>query len=135
EGSPRGTLTLGRARWTGDALEGFTDIFGGNGELGGVSRVAFGHDGNLYMTTTGGGDPQALDNIAGKVLRLNDDGTVPSDNPYAGQPGVRPEIYSYGHRGALGLAVHPDTGALWQAENGPNGGDEINLIEPKLNYG
>jgi glucose/arabinose dehydrogenase len=135
EGNARGALTIGRARWTGSALEGFEDIFGGNGELGGVSRIAFAPDGKLFMTSTGGGDPQALDNIAGKVLRLNDDGSVPADNPFMGQAGVRPEIYSYGHRGALGLAVHPTTGALWQAENGPNGGDEINLIEPKLNYG
>lgn len=133
--SPRGTLALGRARWTGSALEGFADIFGGNGELGGVSRIAFGSDGKLYMTTTGSGDPQTLDNIAGKVLRLNDDGTVPSDNPYVGTPNVRPEIYSYGHRGALGLAIHPQDGSIWQAENGPNGGDELNRIEPKLNYG
>ncbi len=135
EGNARGTLTLGRARWTGSALEGFTDIFGGKGELGGVSRIAFAPDGKLFMTTSSGGDPQTLDNIAGKVLRLNDDGSVPSDNPYVGQTGVRPEIYSYGHRTALGLAVHPQTGALWQAENGPNGGDEINLIEPRMNYG
>lgn len=135
EGNARGTLTLGRARWTGSALEGFEDIFGGKGELGGVSRIAFAPDGKLFMTSTGGGDPQALDNIAGKVLRLNDDGSIPADNPFVGQAGVRPEIYSYGHRGALGLAIHPQTGAVWQAENGPNGGDEINLIEPKLNYG
>jgi glucose/arabinose dehydrogenase len=134
-GAARGVLTLGRARWTGDALEDFNDIFGGTGEIGGISRIAFGNDGKLYMTTTGGGDPQTLDNIAGKVLRLNDDGTVPSDNPYSGQPGARAEIYSYGHRGALGLAVHPQSGALWQAENGPNGGDELNIIEPGLNYG
>lgn len=134
-GSPRGVLTLGRGRWNGSALTDFEDIFDGGGTLGGVSRIAFGHDGKLFMTTAGQGNPQTLDNVAGKVIRLNDDGSVPADNPFVGQPGVRPEIYSYGHRSALGLAVHPVDGSLWEAENGPNGGDEINIIEPRLNYG
>lgn len=135
EGSPRGALTLGRGRWNGNGLSDFEDVFDGGGVLGGVARIAFGHDGKLYMTTNGQGDPQTLDNIAGKVIRINDDGSVPGDNPYVGVAGVRPEIYSYGHRGALGLAVHPVDGSIWQAENGPNGGDEINIIEPRLNYG
>jgi aldose sugar dehydrogenase len=133
--SPRGAATLGRGRWTGSGLADFEDIFGGTGEISGVSRIAFGNDGKIYMTTTGGGDPQTLDNIGGKVLRLNDDGSAPTDNPFSSRPGARPEIYSYGHRGALGLAIHPANGSIWQSENGPNGGDEINLIEPGLNYG
>jgi glucose/arabinose dehydrogenase len=69
------------------------------------------------------------------VLRLNPDGSVPSDNPFAGREGYLPEIYTLGHRSSLGLAVHPGTGALWQSENGPNGGDELNVIRAGLNYG
>ena len=135
EDSPRGALTLGRGVWNGKGLSDFEDVFDGGGTLGGVSRIAFGHDGKLYMTSGGQGSPQTLDSFAGKVLRLNDDGSVPDDNPYVGDSAARPEIYSYGHRSALGLAVHPADGSIWQAENGPNGGDEINIIEPKMNYG
>ena len=71
----------------------------------------------------------------GKVLRLRDDGTVPPDNPFVGRAGFKPEIYSYGHRNLQGLAVHPETGALWETEHGPQGGDELNLIQPGKNYG
>jgi glucose/arabinose dehydrogenase len=71
----------------------------------------------------------------GKVLRLRDDGTVPPDNPFVGRAGFRPEIYSYGHRNLQGLTFHPVTGALWETEHGPQGGDELNLIEPGKNYG
>jgi glucose/arabinose dehydrogenase len=89
------------------------------------------------MTTGGGGGngAQDLNSHAGKVLRLRDDGSVPSDNPFAGKPGHKPEVYSLGHRNSLGLAVHPGTGDVWQNENGPNGGDEINIIRPGRNYG
>jgi glucose/arabinose dehydrogenase len=72
---------------------------------------------------------------AGKILRLRDDGTVPADNPFVGRTGFRPEIYSYGHRNPQGLAVHPETGQLWETEHGPQGGDELNLIQPGMNYG
>ena len=68
-------------------------------------------------------------------MRLNDDGTVPNDNPFVGQSGILPEIWSYGHRSPQGLAVHPETGDLWESEHGPQGGDEINRIEPGNNYG
>jgi glucose/arabinose dehydrogenase len=71
----------------------------------------------------------------GKVVRLHDDGRVPADNPFAGRPGARPEIWSYGHRNAHGLAVHPETGALWESEHGPLGGDEINVVKRGANYG
>jgi glucose/arabinose dehydrogenase len=74
-------------------------------------------------------------NLAGKVLRLKDDGTVPPDNPFVGRSNARPEIFTLGHRNMLGLAVHPDTGAIWESENGPNGGDEINVLLPGRNYG
>ena len=71
----------------------------------------------------------------GKVLRLKDDGSVPNDNPFVGRAGYKPEIYSLGHRDQLGLTIHPDTGMLFSNENGPNGGDEINVILPGRNYG
>lgn len=127
-------LTVGRGRWTGTALEGFEDIFGGMAGLAGVSRIAFGTDGTLYVTT-GGNDPQDAGTLGGKVLRLNADGSVPADNPFVNTPGALPEVFTLGHRNALGLTVHPVTGALWQNENGPNGGDEINLLVPGANYG
>jgi glucose/arabinose dehydrogenase len=77
-------------------------------------------------------DPMSL---RGKILRLNDDGSVPDDNPFADREGYRPEIYTLGHRNTLGLIVHPESGLLWNHENGPNGGDEINIILPGRNYG
>ena len=88
----------------------------------------------LYLTTTGK-DPQDPNTLGGKVLRLRDDGSVPPDNPFVGQAGHRPEVYTLGHRSALGLALNPGTGEMWQNENGPNGGDEINILKPGRNYG
>ena len=73
--------------------------------------------------------------LRGKVLRINDDGTVPRDNPFVDREGYRPEIYTLGHRNTLGLIQRPETGELWQHENGPNGGDEINVLSPGRNYG
>jgi glucose/arabinose dehydrogenase len=86
------------------------------------------------------GDPQASraqdpNDLAGKVLRLRDDGTVPPDNPFVNRAGARPEIYTIGHRNALGLALQPDTGAIWECEDGPNGGDEVNILQAGKNYG
>lgn len=110
----------------------------GRGGLHFGSRLAFGRDGKLYVTTGDRYDrdrAQKLDDLAGKVLRLNDDGTVPTDNPFVGRTGARPEIYSYGHRNPQGLTIHPRTGALWEAEHGARGGDEVNLIRAGLNYG
>ncbi len=78
---------------------------------------------------------QNTNSHGGKVLRLKDDGTVPADNPFVGKAGFKPEIYSYGHRNLQGLAVHPETGALWETEHGPQGGDELNLVLPGKNYG
>ena len=69
------------------------------------------------------------------MLRLRDDGSVPPDNPFVGQAGHRPEVYTLGHRSALGLALNPATGEMWENENGPNGGDEINILKPGRNYG
>jgi len=78
---------------------------------------------------------QELDNHAGKILRLRDDGTVPPDNPFVGKKDAKPEIWTYGHRNPQGLVVHPDTGELWSNEHGPLNGDELNVIHRGANYG
>ena len=80
-------------------------------------------------------DAQDPGSYFGKVLRLNDDGSAPPDNPFAGRPGYRPEIYAVGVRNAMGIVLHPDTGEIWTTENGPQGGDELNIIRPGRNYG
>jgi len=133
----RQTTAIARGRWDGKALVDTKDIFVGE-EGNGTARIAFGRDGMLYVTTAAAGpgtisqDPKTQ---GGKVLRLKDDGTVPPDNPFAGKAGYKPEIYTLGHRSSLGLAVHPGTGQMWLNENGPNGGDEINILKPGANYG
>ena len=140
-------VALARGRLEGAALVGVSDIFvsdpvGGGGTA--ASRVVFGTDGTLFVTVGGafrygavdvGGRAQDPADTIGKLLRLRDDGSVPNDNPFVGREGYRPEIYSLGHRNQLGLTVHPDTGALWAHENGPLGGDEVNLIRAGGNYG
>ncbi|HEV2835584.1 MAG TPA: PQQ-dependent sugar dehydrogenase, partial [Pyrinomonadaceae bacterium] len=107
-------------------------------------RIRFGPDGKLYITT---GDAtkrdlaQKLDSLAGKTLRLNDDGTVPQDNPFVGQKNARPEIWSYGHRNAQGMDWQPGSDLMFQTEHGPSGfdgpegGDEVNIVERGRNYG
>ena len=129
----RSTNALARGRWDGKALTEVRDIFVAQPGAG-ASRIAFGRDGTIFMTN-GGNDPQDLKSHGGKLLRVRDDGSVPSDNPFVGREGVKPEIYSLGHRTSLGLAIHPVTGEVWENENGPNGGDEINIIRPGRNYG
>jgi glucose/arabinose dehydrogenase len=125
-------VAIARGRLDGSTLSDVRDIF--VSDQGGTSRIAFGRDGTLFMTTTGN-DPQKPDTLGGKVLRFRDDGSIPPDNPFVGQAGHRPEVYSLGHRSALGLAMHPGTGEMWENENGPNGGDEINILKPGRNYG
>ena len=78
---------------------------------------------------------QKLDNHVGKTLRLRDDGTVPQDNPFVVRAGAKPEIFTYGHRNGYGLALNPETGEMWQAEIGPMGGDEVNILQPGHNLG
>jgi glucose/arabinose dehydrogenase len=135
-------IAVARGRWDGTALRDTRDVFVAGPESGGVSRLAFGSDGMLYVSMSGGGDdnadlppPQNPASHAGKVLRLTPDGAVPRDNPFVGRAGYRPEIFTLGHRSTLGLAVHPATGVLWQVEMGPNGGDELNRLEAGGNYG
>lgn len=130
----RTTLALGRGAWDGEAVKDFADIYVADIGTAGPARLAFGHDGTLYMTASGG-DAQDPMNLGGKVLRLNDDGSIPADNPFVGRKGYKPEIFTLGHRNSLGLAVHPVTGDIWQNENGPNGGDEINILRAGGNYG
>ena len=134
--------TLARARFDGTALTGVEELVSAepwwNGAGGAASRIAFDRDGLLYWATGSTPDTresQEPGSLRGKVLRLRDDGTPAPGNPFAGKPGYRPEIYSMGHRNQLGLTVHPVTGALWSAEHGPNGGDELNVILPGRNYG
>jgi aldose sugar dehydrogenase len=112
-----------------------TESYEGNSGLNG--RVAFGSDGKLYMSTGGRVDDVAQNpmSLRGKVLRLEDDGSIPFDNPFANRQDYRPEIYTLGHRNTLGLMRHPQSGEMWQHENGPNGGDEINILTPGSNYG
>jgi len=102
------------------------------------SRIAFDRAGLMYVTA---GErynkPRAQDlaDLGGKIVRLKDDGSVPPDNPFIGRAGVRPEIFSYGHRNPQGLAMHPVTGRMWEVEHGPRGGDELNVLKPGANYG
>jgi glucose/arabinose dehydrogenase len=132
--------TLARARFDGKQLLDVKDIlvcdpWAGDGGSG--SRLAFGKDGMLYMTTgaSNGNAAQEPGSLRGKILRLKDDGTAAPGNPFVGKAGYKPEIYSMGHRNSLGLAFNPATGDLWNNENGPYGGDEINIIKAGGNYG
>jgi glucose/arabinose dehydrogenase len=108
------------------------------------TRLRFGPDGKLYVTTGDAAEKelgQKLDTLAGKTLRLNDDGTVPDDNPFVGRAGARAEIWTYGHRNSQGLDFQPGTGLMFQTEHGPSGfdgpggGDEVNIVERGGNYG
>ena len=135
---------LARGRLDGMALTDVKDLFVAepwwDGAGGSASRIVFGRDGMLYMTTGSGGGAnfgqgQEKNIHKGKILRLRDDGTVPKDNPFVSDASFRPEIYTWGHRNSLALIVHPVTGELWNSENGPNGGDEVNIIKAGKNYG
>jgi glucose/arabinose dehydrogenase len=102
------------------------------------SRLVFDRAGFLYVTQGDRGEmerAQKLDDLAGKVVRLHDDGRVPTDNPFVGRPGARPETFTLGNRNVQGAALHPVTGELWSHEHGPQGGDEVNVLRKGVNYG
>ncbi|MBX9463541.1 MAG: PQQ-dependent sugar dehydrogenase [Aquamicrobium sp.] len=105
------------------------------------SRLVFDGEGHLYVTlgersqAQFRGQAQDLDSHLGKIVRINPDGSVPDDNPFVGQDDALPEIWAYGVRNVQAAALHPETGALWEIEHGPRGGDELNIIEPGANYG
>jgi glucose/arabinose dehydrogenase len=128
------SIAVSRSRYVDGNLRDTQDVWVGEG-LGGPTTVALTSDGKLWIGTTEGGKAQDPMWLGGKVLRLNDDGSVPSDNPFIGKEGYRPEIYTLGHRTALGLYVHPTTGDVFETEMGPNGGDEVNIIKAGRNYG
>jgi glucose/arabinose dehydrogenase len=128
-----GVLAVGRGKWNKGKLENFQVVFDTK-DLTGAGSIQFGPDGKLYMSTPDR-DAQDLSSLGGKVLRLNDDGSVPRDNPFLKNAKARPEIYTYGNRSILGITVHPGTGQLWASENGPNGGDEINILQAGTDYG
>jgi glucose/arabinose dehydrogenase len=158
-GEKGNTLAVARGRFDGRTLSEVTDILvanawnapvpptagAGGGTFGG--RMLFGPDGTLYVTVgdrdtrVAGNDDsirmraQTLTDHGGKVLRLHDDGSIPKDNPFVGSRTALPEIFTYGHRNAYGLAFHPTTGQLFECEFGPMGGDELNVLVPGWNYG
>ena len=141
------TTALIRGRFENDRLTNVQQLFQsvstGRGHFGG--KIAFDKNGFVFLSL---GDRQvppegdlekhpAQDNSNhhGTIVRLHDDGRVPADNPYVKTPNTKPEIWSYGHRNVQGLAIHPETGEVWANEHGPQGGDELNLIQPMKNYG
>src|SRR5262249_10951127 len=141
-----GRTALGRARLIDEGvphLEAVSVIFHQEGPLSHSNhfgcRIAQAPDNNLFLTLgehfTTRDQAQNLANHLGKIIRIRPDGSVPPDNPFAGRPGAKPEIWSYGHRNPQGLAFHPATGRLWEHEHGPRGGDEINIIAAGKNYG
>ena len=150
EDGSQGTTAVVRGRLEGNRLENVEEIFEAKawsrtgGHYG--SRLVFDREGYLFITV---GDRQAspametaylhpaqdLSNHQGTTIRLHDDGRVPVDNPFVGRPDALPEIWSYGHRSPQGLAIHPETGDIFQNEHGPQGGDELNLILRGRNYG
>ena len=133
---------LGRGRLTDSGIEGWEVIWrqepGIEGGKHFGNRIAFAPDGTLFVALgerfqfTPAQDPS---NTLGTVVRLNDDGSIPQDNPFVGRDGHDPAIWSWGHRNIEAAAIHPETGALWVAEMGPLGGDELNRVERGGNYG
>lgn len=137
----KGSIILARAKLDGLRLTKKQDLIVGEPVIGtGGSRIIFDGQGSLFVSVGGlsTGDVEAsqrTDNIYGKVLRIRPDGTIPADNPFFGTSGARKEVWTYGHRDPLGLAIDPRSGRLVASEHGPQGGDEINLLMPGRNYG
>ncbi|MCP9236295.1 PQQ-dependent sugar dehydrogenase [Lewinella sp. JB7] len=146
DGGEKGFTSVGRGRLSDDGttLEDFTSLYDGGpatdkGQHYG-SRMVWGpNDGHLYFTIGDRGNrdenPQDTTRDGGKVYRITADGNIPDDNPFVGTPNAKEAIYSYGHRNLQGMAVHPETGEIWENEHGPRGGDEVNVIEAGKNYG
>ena len=140
------TTALARGTWDGNRINDMKDIFVADAwsvnQGSDASRITFAPDGTLFMSSShrrhleGYKDTaQDLNSHIGKILRLNDDGTPAAGNPYIGRSDAKPEIYSRGHRTVLGLVPHPVTGVMWETENGPQGGDEVNILQAGGNYG
>lgn len=143
EAGPEGQGTaVGRGRLVGNELTGVEVIFRQKPKLSGGfhfgSRLVFAPDGTLYISM---GDRGRMDmaqntgNHQGTIARVNDDGSIPKDNPFLNRSDVLPEIYSYGHRNVQGMALNPGTGVVWAQEHGPKGGDEVNILKSGANYG
>ena len=138
-----GNTAIARAQLVNDSLKNLEVLYKGSpvsrkGQHYG-SRMAFDNENYLYFTIGDRGNrnvnPQDISVDGGKVYRINDDGTIPSDNPFYDVPNAKKAIYSYGHRNPQGIFKHPETGKIWTNEHGPRGGDEINIIEKGKNYG
>ncbi len=135
-----GETVLARGTWNGTELVDLHNIFESGAVDTEASRITFGRDGMLYMSISAPGSPkvqrsQDPNDYAGKTVRLRDDGSIPDDNPFVGRAGFKPGIFTMGHRNGHGLAVNPETGELWETEQGHNGGDELNVLRPGRNYG
>jgi glucose/arabinose dehydrogenase len=136
-----GESVLARGVWDGNGITSLTDIFATGATGTESSRIAFGRDGMLYMTVSAPGTGPAIvrsqdpSDYAGKVIRLRDDGTIPPDNPFAKDSRYLPAIYTLGHRNGHSMTLNPWTNELWVTEQGPDGGDEINVLAAGANYG
>lgn len=136
-----GETTLARATFDGKALSNVQDIFRSGATGTESSRIAFGRDGMLYMTVSAPGTgPEVVrsqdpSDYAGKTVRLRDDGSIPPDNPFVARQGYLPAIYTMGHRNGHAIATNPQTGEFWVTEQGPNGGDEVNILKAGRDYG
>ncbi|HEX7091345.1 MAG TPA: PQQ-dependent sugar dehydrogenase [Longimicrobiales bacterium] len=150
EDGSQGTTAVARGRLEGNRLVDVQDIFVAKAwsttGLHFGSRLVFDGRGHIFFSVGDRGAPpvrataerhpaQDLSNHQGTIIRLHEDGRIPADNPFVNRAGALPEIWSYGHRNPQGLAIHPETGDLWANEQGPRGGDELNLVRPGRNYG
>lgn len=142
-GSGGNGTAVARGRLNGERLEDVDVIFRQlpkkNSSKHFGSRLVFDREGHLFITlgerSSFADEAQNLTGHLGKVVRIKRDGGVPEDNPFVGREGVRPEIWSYGHRNPQGAALRPEDGSLWVIEHGARGGDEINIVRPGRNYG
>lgn len=141
-GGKKSATTLARAKVLGNRLTQFKNIFkvdyDSENEYHYGSRIEFDGKGHVFITSGERGERpmvQELNNHLGKMIRLNEDGSVPKDNPYVGDKSAKPEVFARGLRSPQGLAMRPGTDELWEAEMGPKGGDELNIVLPKVNFG